>query len=160
MDQADIFFFFQEWQLGDLKTTENMNLDEEMEKIKTHLKSFDTLTQREKLDKIYEILDNNPHSLGKRENSAEEPTQQNKKLKIQPTSTPFIPSSKSSASITILPTKEELPSKSNWTSEAHAQAQAKDWEKKYASCIELNPLHPKNPKKTNKTNKTNKKYLQ
>ncbi|POW05698.1 hypothetical protein PSTT_09465 [Puccinia striiformis] len=106
-----------EWQLGDLKTTENMNLDEEMEKIKTHLKSFDTLTQREKLDKIYEILDNNPHSLGKRENSAEEPTQQNKKLKIQPTSTPFIPSSKSSASITILPTKEELPSKSNWTSE-------------------------------------------
>ncbi|POW03484.1 hypothetical protein PSTT_11096 [Puccinia striiformis] len=90
-----------EWQLGDLKTTENMNLDEEMEKIKTHLKSFDTLTQREKLDKIYEILDNNPHSLGKRENSAEEPTQQNKKLKIQPTSTPFIPSSKSSASITI-----------------------------------------------------------
>ncbi|POW19851.1 hypothetical protein PSHT_04231, partial [Puccinia striiformis] len=95
-----------EWQLGDLKTTENMNLDKEMEKIKTHLKSFDTLTQREKLDKIYEILDNNPHSLGKRENSAEEPTQQNKKLKIQPTSTPFIP---------------------KWR--AHAQAQAKDWEK-------------------------------
>ncbi|KAI7955710.1 hypothetical protein MJO29_007109 [Puccinia striiformis f. sp. tritici] len=106
-----------EWQLGNLKTTEKVNLDEEMEKIKTHLKSFNTPTQRETLDKIYGILDNKPHSLGKRRHPAEEPTQQNKKLMIQPTSTPFIPSRKSSVDITILPTKEELPSESKWTSE-------------------------------------------
>ncbi|POW22344.1 hypothetical protein PSHT_01408 [Puccinia striiformis] len=115
-DQADIIFF-QEWQLGNLKTTEKVNLDEEMEKIKTHLKSFNTPTQRETLDKIYGILDDKPHSLGKRRHPAEEPTQQNKKLMIQPTSTPFIPSRKSSVDITILPTKEELPSESKWTSE-------------------------------------------
>ncbi|KAH9472080.1 hypothetical protein MJO29_002127 [Puccinia striiformis f. sp. tritici] len=88
-----------------------------MDKIKTHLESFNTSTQREKLDKIYKILDNQSHSLGKRKHPAEEPTQQNKKLKIQPTSTPFIPSRKSSASITILPIKEELPSEPNWASE-------------------------------------------
>ncbi|POW17924.1 hypothetical protein PSTT_00110, partial [Puccinia striiformis] len=73
-----------EWQLGNLKTTEKVNLDEEMEKIKTHLKSFNTPTQRETLDKIYGILDDKPHSLGKRRHPAEEPTQQNKKLMIQP----------------------------------------------------------------------------
>ncbi|POW19857.1 hypothetical protein PSHT_04222 [Puccinia striiformis] len=88
-----------------------------MDEIKTHLESFNTSTQREKLNKIYKIVDNKPHSLGKRKHSAEEPTQQNKKLKIQPTSTPFIPSRKSSASITILPTKEEFSSEPNWTSE-------------------------------------------
>ncbi|POW08998.1 hypothetical protein PSTT_07119 [Puccinia striiformis] len=80
-EHFDTQWHLREWQLGNLKTIEKVNLDEEMDKIKTNLKSFNTPTQREKLDKIYEILDNKRHSLSKRRHPAEKPTQQNKKLK-------------------------------------------------------------------------------